>query len=443
MREVGVYRVPSGWAGVAAVFLCAGVASTAEIPSPDLEGVEARVEEAIGAARQAVADATGDADSWGRYGMILDAHHLPTEAAAAYREAFALDDRDVRWPYLLATLLEYSGPEEALGWYERATALDSAYAPSRIRYAQALEVVGRDADAEVQYRSASDLDPTDPLGPLGLGRLALAAGRVEEAVRHLEQAYRIDAGIQATVATLARAYALTGDREAARQKAQEARSLPRTLPHKDSIRAGVEALAVDSTSYLRRSRTYADVGDLSRARAEVEAVLDFSPDHAQAWFLAAGLYDRTGDAAKALHAVQKALAADPDLAVAKPVLASALFKLERFDEAEPIAAEVLEEDPDNLHMLVLSAMGAAQRNEIDLMIGHLDHAYAMRNRESLMAPVMAQLFVDLAAAFADVGRYPEAAQRMAQALTVIQETGAPPHELREYRQQLDRYRRAR
>ena len=414
--------------------------AAAEVPYPTLAEVEARVRQKIDEAHAAVGAAPGDAEARGRYGMVLDAHSFPVEASAAYREAARLDSDDVRWPYFLATLLEYQDPLEALEWYERAIRIRPSYAPARIRYAQTLEAVGRDSEAEVQYRKAADLDPSDPLAPLGIGRLALADDRVEESVRYLELAYRLDDGIQAIVAMLARGYARSGQTERARQKVEEAGGLPRTLPHKDALRASVEDAAVDTAGYLRRSRTYADVGDLGRAQREIEELLSFAPQTAQAWLAAAGIYDRQGVPEKVLEAAQRALELAPGLLGARPAVAGALFKLQRFEEAETIASEVLEDEPDNLHMLVLSAMGAGQRGAIDEMIEHLDLAYSVHNRESPFGAVLAQLFVELAAAFADVGRFVEAAERMEQALDVAQESRASPQQLREYRQQLERYR---
>ena len=76
------------------------------------------------------------------------------------------------------------------------------------------------------------------------------------------------------------------------------------------------------------------------------------------------------------------------------------------------------------------------------MIENLDHAYAVRNRGNPLAPVMAQLYDDLAASFADIGRFEEAAARMSQALDVAQESGAPAPQLSDYRQRLTSYRRS-
>lgn len=427
-------------AGFCALLLGTGAALAVDVPRPDLSGVEGPVRAKVSAAAGAVEKEPGNAAAWGRYGMILDAHRLTAEAATAYREAARLDPGEMRWAYYLATLLEYEDPTEAAQWYARAIELRPSYGPARVRYAQTLENLGRDDEALVQYGRAAELQPDDALPPLGLGRIALSQGRTTDAVRELERAYRLAPGIQAVVASLARAYARAGRTEEARQKAEEARGLPRALPHLDPLRAAVQDEAVDAESYLRRARTYTDVGNLERARHEIEALLESRPDSAEGWFAAAGIYDRLGLAQEALRASEETLALDPNLPGAAAVRAGALLKLQRFEEAEEAARAVLESDPDNLHMLVIVAMAAGQRGALDEMVEQLDHAYAVRTRESAMGPVLVQLLGDLAAVFADAGRFEEAATRMAQALEVALESGAPPATVRQMRQQVERYR---
>ncbi|MDX1383503.1 MAG: tetratricopeptide repeat protein [Thermoanaerobaculia bacterium] len=411
------------------------------MPAPRLDGVEPRVRDKVERSREEVLRDPDDPDLWGAYAVVLDAHSLAAEAILAYREAARLDPESSRWPYLLATLLEYEDPEAAVDWFTRAVRARPSYAPARIRYAQTLEAVGRDAEAENEYRAAAELDPTDYLSHLGLGRLALAGGRVDEAISHLERAYRLEDDVQAVVATLARAYARAGREEDARVKAQEARGLPRALPHRDPVRAAVDEEAVDTASYLRRSRTNLDVNRPERALEEIEELLSFAPDNGEAWFAAAGVHDRLGDPSRALFAARRALELDPGLEGVREVVAGALFKLRRFDEANEIVAAVLEEKPDNVHMRVLAAMCAVELGSVEEVISHLDHAYRVRTHDNQMASVMIELFVELAAAFADVGSYADAAARMTQALELAQESGASPQRLREYRQQLERYRR--
>ena len=218
-----------------AVALCALPAAGQEVPYPTQTQVDAVARQKIDQARATVEANPASGEAWGRYGMILDAHKLRDVAETVYREAAKLGTDDARWPYFLAILLQAQDPASAVEWYERVIQLQPDYPPIKLRLGEALEAVGRDADAEVQYREAAQLDPSNPVAPLGLGRLALAGDRVEEAVEHLERAYGIDARIQAVVTTLARAYSRSGRDDLARQKVEEAAGLTPSLPFRDPL----------------------------------------------------------------------------------------------------------------------------------------------------------------------------------------------------------------
>ena len=430
----------------AAAFLLAAVALpsfAAEIPLPELQGTQARVEQAVRSRYEEVLPAPDDADAWGAYGMTLDAHRFVEAAIVAYREAHALDPGEFRWPYYLAILVNSSEPLEARVWFERALAIDPTYAPAQILYAESLESVGDFERAWEGFARAAELDPSDPLAPFGLGRIALRRGEVERAVELLRRADELGPPMQAVVAVLARAYQRAGQRELARRRAEEARLLPRMVHHRDERRAAVQILAVDSESYLRRSRTYSEVGQFDRALEELEEILAVEPEMAAAHLAAAGVYDRMGRSTEALAEVESAMRLGADLAEARPLLTSLLFKLGRFDEAEDHARIVLMEDPDDVHMLLLLSMEAARRGDVESMIETLDRAYARRTSDRALERLMVHLLDDVGASFAAVGRFDVAVQRMEQVLEILDRQGEPAAVLEPYRQRLELYRSGR
>jgi tetratricopeptide (TPR) repeat protein len=418
-------------------------AAASEIPSPALDAVEPRVRAAVEAARREVAAAPADAGAWGRYGMVLDAHRLPVEAALAYEEAARLAPGEMRWPYYLATLYEYSHPARATKYYGLAIALDPDYAPVHVRYGQTLENLGRDDEASAEYRRATEIDSSDALGWLGLGRIALARGEMAAAIAHLERAYGLAPTIQSVVATLARAYQRAGRTELARERGEQARRLPRMTHHRDPLRSEMLDLAVDTESRLHRARIYLEVGQLDRARAEVADLLELEPDQAAAWLLLASIEDQRERPESALEAARRALRLDPDLDGARAVFAGALFKLGRFAEADTEARRVLAAEPDNVHALLLVSLEALRRADFAAMAVSLDRAFAARTRAARLDPLLAQLLADLGAAHAQGGDLSAAARRAAQALTVATESGAPAATVASYRAQLDDYRRGR
>ena len=299
------------------LFLSAGLSVAQAPPLPDLGGSEPQVASKIRSARDRV-ESDGSDEAWGRYAMILEAHRYTEEAEIAYRKAFELDGEDVRWPYLLGSMLEYFDPEEARLWHQRAIALDADYAPGRYRAGQTFEKLGRLDDAEQQFSRALQLDPSLGLAYFGLGRVALARGESDAAVRHLERAYGLSPEVQAVVATLARSYHRVGRTEEARRLAAEARTLPRMTHHLDPRRSAMMDEAVSTESYLRRSRTYMEVGQLERSLKVLQELLAGQPDNHEAHFAAAGVLDRMGRAQEAVQAARRALELEPDLPGARP-----------------------------------------------------------------------------------------------------------------------------
>ena len=369
--------------------------------------------------------------------MALEAHRQVDAAQIAYREAQRLAPKDFRWPYYLGTLLEYRDPDESARWLSSAIELDARYAPARIRLGEVLEKLGRSAEAGKQFAQAERLDSTNPLAPFGSGRIALAAGQVDEAVAHLERAYRLGSEVQAIVVTLSRAVYRQGDTERARSLAAEARGLPRMTHHEDPRRAAVRDEAVDTESYLLRARTYLDVGQAQRALAVVSELLRSDPEQAEAHLLAAGIHDALGDPAAATREAEAALAVDPGLLRARGVLAGALFKSRRPAEAEREARRVLSEDPDDFHMLLIVALVAAERGDASTMLAHLDRAFAARNDDPELRLLLRRLLLDVADSFAEIGQRREAAARLEQALTLAREDGEAAPVLDELRRRIE------
>ncbi|MCY3930015.1 MAG: tetratricopeptide repeat protein [Acidobacteria bacterium] len=420
--------------------VAAASASAAELPAPDLTAVEPRVRAAI---ERDLATAARDADSpttWGRLAMTLHAHQFDEEAALAYAEASRLAPTDFRWIYLRAVLADAQDPASAASLYRQAVDLDPNYAPARIRLASALEKVGLAADADEHYREATRLEPDNAVAHLGLGRLALARGEVDQAIRHLERAYDLSPETQAIVATLSRARHRSGDREGARRLAQAARALPPLLHQRDPRRAEVDLLAVDSESFLRRSKTYRETGQLRASLGELRRLIELEPGNAQAHFAAAGVHDRMNRPQEAVAAARRALELDPDLAGGRAVLAGALFKLGQFGEAAAEAERVLAEDPADIHMLLVTTMLAMRENDVERALERLDRAAAVGGSEPRMRELMIQLQLELADALGGAGLYDDAARRIEQVVETLERAGAGDGELQLHRRRLARYR---
>lgn len=414
----------------------AALAQSPPIPRPDLSQTEPRVRAKVEEAERQL-EAAASAETWGEYGIVLDAHRLTAEAIVAYREAQRLAPRDFRWSYQLAYLLEFQNPAAAVEAYEQAIGIDPSYAPAQIRLGQTYEKLGRTDEALAAFRRALALDDRDAMAHFGVGRLYLETGELQKAVEHLEKADALSPNVQAIVATLARALYRSGERDRAAALALRAPELPRTTHHRDPRRAAVRAAAVDTESYLERARVLADVGDLDGAVREVRRLLALEPELARAHFLAASLFDRAGQFEAARRAAAEAVRLDPDLDGARAVLAGSLLKLGRFDGASREAARVLAREPNNVHMHLVSALIAAQQGDVRALVDHLDQAYAVGTSDPDLRRLLLQLLHDLALSFADIGNRAEASRRMRQVVELARQGGLPVPVIEGYERELE------
>ncbi len=418
----------------------ATTAQAADLPTPDLSAVEPRVRAAIETELRAARRQPESPAAWGRLGMVLHAHQFDEEAELVYTEASRLAPADFRWVYLRAVLADAHDPAAAVRLYRQAVEIDPGYAPARVRLAASLEKVGQAGEADAHYQQAARLEPDNAVAHLGLGRLALARGEVDQAVRHLERAYQLSPETQAIVATLSRARHRAGNRDGARRLAQAARGLPPMIHHRDPRRAEVDILAVDSESFLRRSKTYRETGQLQASLAELLRLIEFEPGNAQAHFAAAGVYDRMNRPREAAASARRALEIDADLAGGRAVLAGALFKLGRFEQAAVEAERVLADDPADVHMLLVTTMLAMRANDVGRALERLDRAAAAGASEPHLRDLMVQLQLELADALGGAGLYDEAGRRIEQVIETLERAGTGEAELRPLRRRLEDYR---
>jgi len=376
----------------AGVVVAACGAPAPPIPDPPLDQVEAVVAQELRSRRAAVVAHPGDAESWGRFGMALDAHGIDPAAATAYERAAALDPDEFRWPYYQAALLEATSLEHAVEIYRRALAIRAGYAPAHLRLAQALERLGRRDEARQSFERAQQLEPDNPFAPLGLGSLALRAGDVSSAIALLERAYGLDPELHATVSALANAYLRAGDAARARRLALEARDLPRITYQHDELRAEIKDMAVDRRSHVRRAVTYRDVGQTDRALREARTARSVAPQDVQTVLLVADLEYRSRDYVAAEASAREAMRLAPDRNDVRELLARILYERGQVDEAATLAREVLDrEESANMEMLLGRAAG--RRGDDAEAIRRLERAVELRPQELEWRLALARLLL--------------------------------------------------
>jgi tetratricopeptide (TPR) repeat protein len=104
----------------------------------------------------------------------------------------------------LAVFLSNSGKiDEAIGWYEKALALNPNDAILRLSFADALTNGGKRSDAELQYKKAIESQPNNPQAHFGLAELyrMWSPPRTEDALTEYNKT--IEVGADSYVAELA------------------------------------------------------------------------------------------------------------------------------------------------------------------------------------------------------------------------------------------------
>jgi len=267
------------------------------------------------AARDAISRAHRDASARpadpgvvGALGRVLQAWEQWDGAHEAYARAEALAPQAFDWHYLDAIVLQrLARHADAAAQFRQALDADlkvrttgAGYLPARVKLAEALLEAGELDESRRLFDALVREPAAEPAAQLGLGRIAAAQGRHDEAVAHLQRAIELYPEWGAAYYALALSYRALGRRaDAQRALERQAQYGPRWPAIEDQVLAGVAALRDDAQAKARRSVKLAEAGDLEGAIAANEAALAQEPSLAEAHANLISLYGRTRNWAKA------------------------------------------------------------------------------------------------------------------------------------------------
>ena len=359
--------VVAGAAG--AIYLTSRFAGGPEIGEPPLPPDLARLDPATGrSVREAharVVRAPRDAAAWGELGMVYEANDLLVPAGPCYAQASRLAPSDVRWPYRGARVMAKTGRvPDAIAEMERAAAIDPRVAPARWQLGLLRLDAGDLAGAEADFLRATEAEPRDPSGWIGLARVHLQREQAPAAIDALQRALALRDDPYAHF-LLGRAYQLAGRTEEARAELALGRAAPPSWPDPfanelqlrrvgfnvtlDQARALIfsnqAASAVHLLEKLRREQpgdvsvinnladAYSGAGRPQDARALLESALAEHPENCLVRVNLAVLRYREGNVAAALEELERTLAIDPEFAMALDLKGTYLFAQKRYPEA--------------------------------------------------------------------------------------------------------------
>ena len=149
----------------------------------------------------------GLAEAWAASGFIAAARTQRGRAEQMFRRALELDPNNVttlHWYGFLqlqidrpdwygGLVLQLGRQDEALRFLEKAATLDPLSAVIQRDLGEALETIGRGAEAESRYRKSIEIDPSNPSGYTDLALfLAYFEGRFADAVPLARKAMELD-----------------------------------------------------------------------------------------------------------------------------------------------------------------------------------------------------------------------------------------------------------
>ena len=302
--------------------------------------------------------------SWGRLGMILQAHEFTAEAQDCFKHAQRFAPAEARWLYLHALLLSEEDAAGALVRMRRAVDLAPASTDApQLRLAQWLFENGRLDEAEGHFKKLLQASPGHAPARLGLAEVSQTRGQLEDALRMIEPCLT-------NAYTARRAHLLLGqvERRLGRPSAAEATthrvaSLPPDWPWPDLFSAEAAQYRIGRKAWTEQVRQFLDQG---RPEAAQPLIARLTRDYANApegWLLLGRAQLERNDCAGAEQGFRRALQLAPDSVNGLAQLGAALLCQERHADAVPVFQRVVQLKPDfgEAHFNLGLALGRAGR----------------------------------------------------------------------------------
>lgn len=448
------------------------------IPEPDLtvldDDARALVEERrrrFEATISAGSDAGTRADAYGELGRQYFAFGFRDAALACFETAVELAPEDFSWHYYLGTLRQERGEldraAEALG---RALELAPHDLPARLHLGRVELDRGRQTAAQQIFEQILAEDPAVADAHYHLGLIALGDQRTADAIASLSDALRLDPEASAAHHSLGTAYRRAGDLEKARHHLEQGG--PKRPRGEDPLLDELASLVTGARVHLQQGGKARQEGNLELAVAHYRKAAEIDPDDvAAAYNLGAtlGMLDRH---AEALSHLDRAITLNPRMRDAHFDRASALTRLGRHEAAAEALQTTLEIDPtDRLARyrlaLLRDALGDYAQAEVELSAlvaadpGDFEAGLRLARllatcpepavRDGERALRLAQgLFeverslehaVAVAMAFAELGRFEQAAEWQASLVRQAEAAELDAARLSQLRSHLELYRR--
>ncbi len=216
-----------------------------------------------------------DAAATGALATLLHAWEQWSAAHDTYARAAALAPGAFEWRYLDACVLErLARPGDAVARLREALAVRPDYLAARVKLASGLLDTREFDESGPLFTALLDEPRAEPEALFGLGRIAAARGRHEEAIHRFQRALALFPEWGAAHYSLALSLRALGRRdEAQRALEKHAQHGARWPAIADPVLTEVNLARADPAARVRRGQKHADEGDREAAIGEFEAAL--------------------------------------------------------------------------------------------------------------------------------------------------------------------------
>jgi tetratricopeptide (TPR) repeat protein len=251
---------------------------------------------------------------------------------------------------------DVAGAEKAL--IEASTRLPKSPDP-KIYLGQFYLSQGRAPEAEQQFRQALAMDPKNGTALMELGAMQVKAGQTDQADQtyrqaaalpgrqykhvHAEFLFRSGKRDQAVAEFEKLAAADREDLNLRTHLVETYLALNRAGDAEKVLTAALKKNGLDQDALVRRSRIYLDWGKYTEAEVDLNQLLHYRKDSAEAYYLLAKVSQGRANTTKQKQLLQEALNIDPTFLAARIDLARALLATQ---SAKP-ALTLLDEAPEN------------------------------------------------------------------------------------------------
>jgi tetratricopeptide (TPR) repeat protein len=338
------------------------------------------------------------------------AHKFHKEAMQCFAQAEKLQPKEPRWPYHQGVMLLWWDANAAIPKLERAAELtgNTPIAP-RLRLADALLERGQLEQAGKHLQVLVKDHAMEPYVLLGMGKLELARGQLDEALKYLAQSAASPQTARTSVALIASILQRQGKAAAAAEASSQVAALPPDPSMIDPFLGEVGDLQTGMQAWLDRAERLFKANKANEGLALLGETVETYPNSAAPWRMLGQAQMRQRDPAAAERSLRKAVELSPRESASHYQLGTVLGAQGRFAEAAESFRRAIELKPNDPSAFF--HLGQCFMRE-----GNMEKAIDAYRAAIRYDPTLSAAHSQLGTLLGEQGRYDEAIEALARAV---------------------------